>query len=199
MQFNKVEFSKAVGFAEQLPPSLKIEVAFCGRSNVGKSSLLNKICNRKKLAKVSGTPGKTTTINFFTVNDEVDIVDLPGYGYAKRSESEKIRWSKLMEEYFTSNRNIAIVLLLLDSRHKISADDKTMLDFLDQTDVPFIAALTKVDKLKKSELKTVVERFHEQIGEYYPVDIIPISSEVGTGIGSLIEKIVEIIYPDEAE
>ncbi len=199
MHFNKVEFSKAVGFAEQLPHSLKIEVAFCGRSNVGKSSLLNKICNRKKLAKVSGTPGKTTTINFFTVNEEVDIVDLPGYGYAKRSESEKIRWSKLMEEYFNSNRNIAIVLLLLDSRHKISADDKTMLDFLDQTDVPFIAVLTKVDKLKKSEFKTVIERFQEQIGEYYPVDIIPISSEVGTGIGTLVEKIVEIIYPAEIE
>ncbi len=199
MQFNKVEFSKAVGFAEQLPPSLKIEVAFCGRSNVGKSSLLNKICNRKKLAKVSGTPGKTTTINFFTVNEQVDIVDLPGYGYAKRSESEKIRWSKLMEAYFNSNRNIAVVLLLLDSRHKISADDKTMLDFLDQTDVPFVAVLTKVDKLKKSEFKTVIERFQEQIGEYYPIDIIPISSEVGTGVGTLIEKIVEIIYPVETE
>ncbi len=191
MQFNKVEFCKAVGFAEQLPGSQKLEVAFCGRSNVGKSSLLNKICNRKKLAKVSGTPGKTTTVNFFSVNDLVDIVDLPGYGYAKRSDAEKLRWSKLMERYFTSGRNIALVLLLVDSRHKISKDDITMLEFLYQTGVAFIPVLTKIDKLKKSERNQLLEVFEKQLVEYQPEEIIPVSSETGEGIETLIEKIIE--------
>ncbi|MEG2939291.1 MAG: ribosome biogenesis GTP-binding protein YihA/YsxC, partial [Oscillospiraceae bacterium] len=130
MDFNQAQFTCSFGLRDQLPPSDTVELVFSGRSNVGKSSLINKLCTRKALARVSSTPGKTTTINFFSLGKDTTLVDLPGYGYAKRSHEERIRWANLMEHYFKSDRNIKLVLLLIDSRHKPSDEDFGMLEFL---------------------------------------------------------------------
>ena len=147
MNYNKAEFEKAFGISSQLPQSISPEIAFSGRSNVGKSSLLNKLFNRKSLARVSSVPGKTITINFYNV-DDCKFVDLPGYGYAKLSKTERDRFGELMEGYFQSGRNIKLVVQLVDMRHKPSQDDFGMIDFMQQMNIPFIIACTKADKLK---------------------------------------------------
>ncbi|MBQ3970276.1 MAG: ribosome biogenesis GTP-binding protein YsxC [Clostridia bacterium] len=128
MNFNKAEFEFAAGNASQLPESVIPEVVFSGRSNVGKSSLINKLVNRKALARVSATPGKTATINFFRV-DKFHLVDLPGYGYAKVSKTEKQRWADLMEGYFTGERYYTLVVQIVDMRHSPSADDMNMIEY----------------------------------------------------------------------
>ena len=148
MDFNKVTFERSFGVSSQLPPSTVAEVSFAGRSNVGKSSLLNKLFNRKSLAKVSSTPGKTSTINFFE-SPGVRFVDLPGYGYAKVSKSEKGRWSELIEGYFNQDRNFALVVSLVDIRHEPSALDRSMIAFLQEAQLPFAVVLTKADKLSR--------------------------------------------------
>ena len=152
MNWNKVDFEAAFGTLEQLTESNLPEICFSGRSNVGKSSLINKILNRKSIARVSSTPGKTVTINFYKL-DQFRLVDLPGYGYAKVADSERERWAELMEGYFRTGRNIKLCLQLIDMRHKPTADDMTMLSFLREMGYPFIIALTKCDKLNKTEFK----------------------------------------------
>ena len=152
MNYNLAKFERAYGIFEQLPESKESEIVFSGRSNVGKSSLLNKLFNRKSLARVSSVPGKTITINFYDV-DGVKFVDLPGYGYAKLSKSEKERFAGLMEGYFNSDRNIKLVVQLVDMRHKPSADDYAMISFLQEMQIPFIVACTKADKLKVKEFQ----------------------------------------------
>lgn len=190
MNYNKAEFERAFGISGQLPPSEVPEIAFAGRSNVGKSSLLNKLFNRKSLARVSSVPGKTITINFYDV-DGYKFVDLPGYGYAKLSKSERDRFGELMEGYFQSGRNIKLVVQLVDMRHKPSQDDFGMIDFMQQMDIPFIVVCTKADKLKVKEFK---RREKEIIKELSMVDenlIIPFSSQSGLGLDTvkmLIEK-----------
>lgn len=149
MNLNKAEFEAAFGTSSQLPFSDLPEIAFAGRSNVGKSSLLNRLFNRKALARVSSVPGKTATINFYKV-DDARFVDLPGYGYAKVSKSEKIRWAEMLEGYFKTGRNIRLVVQLIDMRHKPSADDLMMIDFLRSTGYPFAIVMTKSDKLNKN-------------------------------------------------
>lgn len=129
MRFDIIEFDRSYGTSAQLKRFAEPEIVFSGRSNVGKSSLMNKLFNRKNLARVSSVPGKTVTVNFFK-GDKVNFVDLPGYGYAKAAKSEKLRWAELMEGYFGSERNIALVVQLIDSRHKPSKDDYDMLNFL---------------------------------------------------------------------
>ena len=148
MNFHNARFLAAYGTSAQLPPSNGPEVSFAGRSNVGKSSLLNKLMYRKGLAKVSSTPGKTATINFYDV-DGADLVDLPGYGYAKVSKSEKGRWSELIEGYFNQERNFALVVSLVDIRHEPSALDRNMIAFLQEAQLPFAVVLTKADKLSR--------------------------------------------------
>ena len=148
MNYNKAVFENAYGVLSQLPESDEPEVVFAGRSNVGKSSLLNKLFNRKNLARVSSVPGKTITINFYDV-DNIKFVDLPGYGYAKISKQELKRFGELMEGYFKSGRNIALVVLLIDMRHPLTKDDEGMICFLKEMDIPFIIVMTKADKLKK--------------------------------------------------
>jgi GTP-binding protein len=159
MNYNKVEFEAAFGTLKQIPPSDLPEIVFAGRSNVGKSSMLNRIFNRKNLARVSSMPGKTITINFFRVED-VRIVDLPGYGYAKVAKGEKRRWAEMMEGYFQSPRNIKLVVQLVDMRHKPSEDDYIMMRFLQDAGLPFIVAATKSDKLNKTQYKSVVKRLN---------------------------------------
>lgn len=197
MNFFQAQFLQAYGLTGQLPTSTKEELVFCGRSNVGKSSLINKLCNRKALARVSGTPGKTTTINFFSLGDDCVLVDLPGYGYAKRSQNEKDRWARLMEHYFTSERNISLVLLLLDSRHKPSADDSTMLSFLHEMDIPFVVVLTKTDKLNKSEYAKQMQYFRDVLKEYNAKDIFPFTVNGSERAEALRLKIVDDMIKGE--
>lgn len=181
MDFSKAQFERAYGTFSQLPASLLPEIVFSGRSNVGKSSLINKVFNRKNLARVSSVPGKTVTINFYSVGGDAKIVDLPGYGYAKVAKTEKDRWAKMMEGYFNSGRNISLVVQLVDMRHPPTADDIMMIDFLTQTGYPFIVALTKSDKLNKTEYKTRLEAIKTELPTVEQDRIIPFSALNGEG------------------
>ena len=184
MIIKKAEFFAAYGTNKQLPASVKPEVVFSGRSNVGKSSLINKLCNRKTLARVSGEPGKTGTINFYTVNDFY-IVDLPGYGFAKVSDKERQRWDKLINSYFETGRGINLVVQLIDSRREPSNDDYIMLDYLTHHGIPFVIALTKGDKLNKTQQNAAVEQFKEFCRDYSWSDIILTSTLKNIGIDTL--------------
>ena len=186
MNFHIASFKAAYGTSAQLPASSGPEVSFAGRSNVGKSSLLNKLMYRKGLAKVSQTPGKTATINFYDV-DGHDLVDLPGYGYAKVSKSEKGRWSDLIEGYFNQDRNFALVVSLIDIRHEPSALDMHMVNFLVEAGLPFAIALTKADKLSKQQIakQRAVIRKALALPRDRDIPIIVTSSENGTGIDEL--------------
>lgn len=188
MKYEKAEFKSAYGTFEQLPPSDLPEIAFAGRSNVGKSSLLNKLFMRKNLARVSSVPGKTITINFYGV-DGVNFVDLPGYGYAKVSRSEKQRWAKMMEGYFNSDRNIKLVIQLIDMRHPPTEDDIMMMEFLESTGIDFIVVMTKSDKLNKGDYKKRLEKSKAELNFIDSEYIIPFSSQTGENI----EKIKAII------
>lgn len=181
MRFDKVEFTAAYGTSKQLPTSKEAEIVFSGRSNVGKSSLINKLFNRKNLARVSSVPGKTITVNFFK-GDGVYFVDLPGYGYAKRDQGERKRWAELMEGYFHSERNIALVIQLVDMRHSPTADDMMMLNFLRECKIPFVIALTKCDKLNKTETEKRREALEEELKEYADITKIEFSAVKGTGV-----------------
>ncbi len=189
MNYNNVKFEAAYGTSKQLPASDLPEIAFSGRSNVGKSTLLNKIFNRKQLARVSSTPGKTVTVNFFRVDDN-RFVDLPGYGFAKVSDSERKRWSDLMEGYFQSGRNIKLVVQLIDMRHKPSNDDLVMLNFLKESGYPFVIVLTKSDKLNKTERSKRLAAFEEELDFVSGVQKIPFSALKSEGVDE-IRNIVE--------
>lgn len=189
MNYNKAIFEKAYGISTQLPESDIPEIAFAGRSNVGKSSLLNKLFNRKSLARVSSVPGKTITINFYDL-DGIKFVDLPGYGYAKISKQEKDRFAELMEGYFQSNRNIKLVVQLVDMRHKPSADDYGMIEFMQQMDIPFIIVMTKSDKLKVKEYKKRIELSAQELECAGDVPLIAFSSQNGEGVDE-VKKYIE--------
>lgn len=191
MNLQKAEFEAAAGLASQLPESTMPEVTFAGRSNVGKSSLINKLLNRKSLARVSSQPGKTATINFYNI-DGARLVDLPGYGFAKVSRAEKDRWSKLIDGYFAGNRQLRLTVLLIDSRHAPSADDIQMLEYLEQTEKPTLIVLTKIDKLKPTQRKERLAAFPEELG----VDaeaLLPFSAETGEGAEELRDIITEML------
>ncbi len=190
MNINNVKFEASFGTSAQLRASDLPEIVFAGKSNVGKSSLINKFFNRKNLARVSGVPGKTTTINFFLV-DGVRIADLPGYGYAKRSDNEKRRWGELMEAYFASDRNIRLVVQLLDMRHEPTEDDKTMLGFLTDAGYPFICVLTKCDKLNKTERENRRRAFSENEYLRAAIKVIEASAQNGEGMKELKDTIEE--------
>jgi ribosome biogenesis GTP-binding protein ysxC len=192
MNYNTAKFEKSYGLSTQLPPGNIPEIAFAGRSNVGKSSLLNKLFNRKSLARVSSVPGKTITINFYDV-DGKKFVDLPGYGYAKLSKSEKERFGELMEGYFQQGRNIKLVVQLVDMRHKPSADDYGMIDFMQQMNIPFIIVMTKSDKLKVKEYKRRLEESQAELACAGDVKIIPFSSQNGNGLDE-IKKCIESAF-----
>lgn len=192
MRFDKIDFAASYGISSQLPVSDIPEVVFSGRSNVGKSSLINKVFNRKNLARVSSTPGKTITINFFK-GDGVNFVDLPGYGYAKRDQKEKERWAELMEGYFQSGRNIGLVIQLIDMRHAPSEDDMTMLKFLREAEIPFIIVLTKSDKLNKSETEKRMREVAEELSAFEDITKIPFSAMSGAGTEKIKNEIEGVI------
>lgn len=189
MRFDKVKYEASYGTAQQLPASEHIEIAFAGRSNVGKSSMLNKILNRKNLARVSSVPGKTVTVNFFDC-DGIKLVDLPGYGYAKVNFNEKKRWADLMEGYFTSDRNIRLIVQLTDMRHPVTKDDLDMMRFMQSAGYDFIVVMTKSDKLNKTERTKRMEDIHTELAEFGDVKIIPFSASNGEGADE-IRKAIE--------
>ena len=195
MNYQKADFQASYGLSSQLPESDRPEFVFSGRSIVGKSSLINKLCNRKNLARVSATPGKTATINFYTV-DGAYFVDLPGYGYAKVSAADRQRWDQLINSYFDAERNCVLLVQLLDSRHAPSADDMQMLEYLRYRGIPFIAALTKADKLKKSETAKRREEFAFLTEEFGCRQIVLTSSETGFGVDEL-RSIFESLLSEE--
>lgn len=184
MNFNNVTYEKSFGTSEQLEPSTAPEIAFAGRSNVGKSSLLNKLFNRKGLAKVSQTPGKTATINFFD-GSGVKFVDLPGYGYAKVSKSEKARWSELIEGYFNQDREFTLVVSLIDIRHDPSELDINMVNFLREADLPFVVALTKADKLSRQQQMKQKAAIKRKLALGPDAPMVVTSSAKGDGIDEL--------------
>lgn len=185
MNYNKAEFMASYGISSQLPENDRPEITLSGRSNVGKSSLINKLCNRKNLARVSSVPGKTATINFYSV-EPCYLVDLPGYGYAKVSNADRARWDSLIDRYFEASINRCTLLVqLIDSRHAPTADDVMMMEYLQYHNIPFIVALTKGDKLRKSQYAKTEEDFRAACAPYGCKDVILTSAEKGLGIDRL--------------
>ncbi len=195
MNFNKAEFITSYGNFSQIPKSEKLEIAFSGRSNVGKSSLINKIFNRKSLARVSSMPGKTVTINFFGV-ENIYIVDLPGYGYAKVSKSEKERWAELIEGYLHDERKLALVFQLIDMRHPPSQDDLHMINFLIESEIPFAIVLTKADKLSNNQRKARLEAFKTEIPYFNKIEAVEFSAQTGEGADK-IRAIIDEVSAEE--
>ena len=191
LNYNKAEFTAAYGKFSQLPPPERIEIAFAGHSNVGKSTLINKLFNRKNLARVSSVPGKTATINFYGL-ENLYFVDLPGYGYAKVAKSEKERWAGLIEGYLSSDRDIRLVFMLVDSRHAPTKDDIHMINYLIDEEMPFVLVLTKVDKLNKTERAKRMEAFYSEIPYFDVICSVPFSSQTFEGVEELREIIEEI-------
>ena len=184
MDFLSCSFWRSFGEASQLLPSDRNEIVLCGRSNVGKSTLINKLCNNNKLARVSSTPGKTSTINFFYLD-----FDLPGYGFSKRSNSDKERWGRLMESYFSSGRNIRLAVLLLDARRSPNNDDMDMIQYFNIFNIHYIVVLTKIDKLNVKEYKEQYSNIKEILEKKECLDIIPYSSLNNNSVIELRERI----------
>ena len=197
LNYNKAEFTAAYGKFSQIPAPERIEIAFAGHSNVGKSTLINKLFNRKNLARVSSVPGKTATINFYGL-ENIYFVDLPGYGYAKVAKSEKERWAGLIEGYLSSDRDIRLVFMLVDMRHAPTKDDLHMINYLIDTEMPFVLVLTKADKLNKTERAKRIEAFNTEIPYFDEMHVIPFSSQTFEGVEEL-RSIVEDIASDEEQ
>ena len=187
-----VEFVYSAGLSGQLRPDDRPDVVFSGRSNVGKSSLINRLCNRKSLARVSSKPGKTATINFFDAGS-FNLVDLPGYGYAKVSKAEKLRWAELVEGYFAAGRDVALVVQIVDMRHKPTDDDRNMIRFLHDSAIPFIVVMTKSDKLNKSEYQTQLTLISDIMAEFGKVGLYPFSALSGDGTEAIESAIISAL------
>lgn len=195
MNINLAEFVTSYADYKQMPASDRIEIAFSGRSNVGKSSLINKIFNRKNLARVSSMPGKTATINFYSL-ENIYIVDLPGYGYANVSKSEKKKWGDLIGNYLSdADRELALVFQLIDMRHPPSKDDIQMIDFLIDSEIPFVVVLTKADKLKPTQRKLRMEAFKTEIPCFEDITCVEFSAITGEGVET-IRSIIEEVSQD---
>ena len=185
MVIKSVNLETVCGITSTIPDNEYNEVAFAGKSNVGKSSLINALMNRKSLARISSQPGKTQTINFYNVNDAMYLVDLPGYGYAKVSNADRERWDDLINSYFEAQRHHTLLVQLLDCRHAPSADDLQMLRYLHYHRIPYVVALTKADKLKKSQIAKTQEEFENICRPYGCQKVVLTSGENGYGIPEL--------------
>ncbi len=192
MKLKKVELYKTVYVPEDLPQTPYREVAFVGRSNVGKSSLLNTLANNFKLAKVSSEPGKTRSINFYLVNNKFFMVDLPGYGFAKVSFKEQKRWRELIENYLKERDTLKGVFLLVDSRVGPTEKDRQMKDWLDFFGIPYVIVATKVDKLKSSERQKLKKKIEEGFGDK-DLRIIPFSSKTREGRVEVLKEIERLL------
>ena len=189
MNFNNVEFVKSGATIEGLPPATLPEIAFAGKSNVGKSSVINRILNRKNFARVGEAPGKTIHANYFNVDGKCYFVDLPGYGYAKVPLAEKQRWGRLMDAYFASGR-INLGILIVDARHAPTNNDITMADYFMQTGCPFLVVANKMDKLKKSAVESNLATIRQDLELPEDCPLIPFSAEKGLGRDELVRYII---------
>ena len=190
MNFQKVDFLISAASPQQFPKDRLPEIAFAGKSNVGKSSVINRILQRKNFARVGDKPGKTIHVNYFTIDSKCYFVDLPGYGFAKVSEKEKARWGKLMEDYFAAGR-IDLGVLIVDYRHPPTNNDITMADWFLQSGCPFVVVANKMDKLKKSELEPNLKTIRVDLGLPEHVPVIPFSAEKGNGRDDLVRLILK--------
>ena len=192
INFNRAEFVLSAVNAANFVRDGRPQVTFAGRSNVGKSSVINRLLQRKNFARVGEKPGKTTQINYFRIDDKIYFTDLPGYGYAKVSKGERDRWGMLMERYFAEPGLVTVGVLIVDSRHKPTADDVTMCDYFKSTGCPLIVVANKLDKLKKSEIEPNIARVRETLELDDSVTVIPFSAEKGTGKTELISAIEQL-------
>ena len=192
MNFQKVEFLISAASPKDFPGKRLPEIAFAGKSNVGKSSVINRVLQRKNFARVGEKPGKTIHVNYFTVDSKCYIVDLPGYGFAKVSAQEKARWGKLMEDYFAANR-INLGVMIVDYRHPPTNNDITMAQWFIQSGCPFVVVANKMDKLKKSELEPNLKCIREDLELPENVPVIPFSAEKGNGREELVKYILEAV------
>ena len=197
MIVKNAELETVCGITSKLPENVQIEAAFAGKSNVGKSSMINALLNRKSLARTSAQPGKTQTINFYNVNDAMYLVDLPGYGYAKTSASEKEKWGKMIENYLHTSKKLQAVFLLIDIRHDPSANDKMMYDWMVYQGFTPIIIATKLDKIKRSQIQKNVKAIREGLKVKPGTVIIPFSSETKQGRDELWEVIDSFVLPQE--
>ena len=187
LNFNKAEFARSAGARDGFLRDGLPQFAFAGRSNVGKSSVINRLVNRKNLAYVGASPGKTTQINYFLIDGKAYLVDLPGYGYAKVSQAEKARWGRLMESYFQEGADaITAGVLIVDIRHKPTENDRVMHDWFRQTGCPEIVVANKLDKLKKSQVEPAIQLIRETLELTEEDVLVPFSAEKGTGKEELI-------------
>ena len=193
MNLQNAEFLTSVTDLSKLPKDGLPQIVFSGKSNVGKSSVINRVLNRKNFARVGETPGKTVHINFFRIDGRAYFVDLPGYGYAKVPKAEKERWGRLMEAYFSQPERVSLGILIVDARHKPTADDVTMCSYFQSTGRPFVVVANKLDKLKKSELEPNMTLIRQTLSLSETSRMIPFSAEKGTGREELLREILAVV------
>ena len=191
----KAEFIRSAALSKDFIRDGLPQVAFAGRSNVGKSSVINRLLNRKNFARVGGEPGKTVHVNYFRIDEKLYLVDLPGYGYAKVSQAEKDRWAKLIQSWFDDPELLTLGVLIVDARHKPTVDDKVMCDYFKSTGRSFVVVANKLDKLKKSEIEPNLALIRETLDLSNTVKVIPFSAEKGTGREELLGVIVDLSSP----
>ncbi len=189
MNYQKVEFKLSAATAAQFPRDGLPQIAFAGKSNVGKSSVINRVLQRKNYAYTGSSPGKTIHINYFLVDGKAYLVDLPGYGYAKVSQKEKERWSRLMESYFAAQELITLGILIVDARHAPTQNDITMATWFQETGCPFVVVANKLDKLKKREIEPHLDCIRRTLNLSDDTELIPFSAEKGTGRDTLVGRI----------
>ena len=190
INLQRAEFLRSAVSPRDFPRDSLPQIAFAGRSNVGKSSVINRLLNRKNLARVGAAPGKTTQINYFTIDNAFYLVDLPGYGYAKVSKAERDRWGRLMEQYFADRALMSLGVLIVDARHKPTADDCTMFQWYKEAECPFLVVANKLDKLKKKEIEPNLQQIRDVLELGIDVKLIPFSAEKGEGKQELLDEIL---------
>lgn len=197
MIIKKAELETVCGYTSKLPQNTRPEIAFAGKSNVGKSSLINALMNRKSLARISSQPGKTQTINFYNINDEMYLTDLPGYGFAKVSKSEKEKWGKMIENYLHSSKQLRAVFLLIDIRHDPSANDRMMYEWMVYQGFQPIIIATKLDKIKRSQIQKQVKAVKEGLGVRPGTAVIPFSAQTKQGREEIWDLMEQLIKDEE--
>lgn len=193
MNVNNAEFIKSAASPKDFISGSQPTIVFSGKSNVGKSSVINRLLNRKNFARVGASPGKTVHVNYFLIDKKAYFVDLPGYGYAKVSKTEKERWGRLMEEFFAREGLITLGIMIVDSRHKPTADDVTMANWFLSTGCPLVIVANKCDKLNKSEIAPNIALITETLGLPENIRVIPFSAEKGTGSQELMSEIMQFV------
>ena len=193
VNWNMAQFVRSAAKPSDFPRDGLPQVVFAGRSNVGKSSVINRLLNRKNFARVGSAPGKTTHINYFLIDQKLYLVDLPGYGYAKVSKQERDRWGRLIEAWFADTQRMALGILIVDARHKPTTDDCTMAQVFLSTEKPFLVVANKLDKLKKSEVEDNIALIRETLALPDKIPLIRFSAEKGEGKGELLGQILDCL------